>query len=106
MPTLLHHPLDPSSRLARLMLAEYGVPVDLEEVKPWLRDPDFLEINPAATLPILVDDKGGQAVGCLAVLHMIEDLYAPTSVDGLLPTDAGDRAEMWRLFEWVNAKAQ
>ena len=33
MPRLLHHPLDPSARLARLMLAEYGVPVDLEEVE-------------------------------------------------------------------------
>ena len=43
MPSLLHHPLDPSSRLIRLMCAEYGVPLDMEEIKPWLRTQELLE---------------------------------------------------------------
>ncbi len=101
MPTLLHYPLDPSCRLARLMLAEYSVPADLEEIKPWLREPALLELNPAATLPIMLDRTGGPAVGCLAVIHAIEDLYSPETVEGLFPTDPGARAEMWRLLEWV-----
>ena len=56
MPRMLQHRLDPASRLARLMCAEYGVPLDLEDIKPWLRDPALLELNPAATVPILIDD--------------------------------------------------
>ena len=38
------------------MFAEYGVAVDLEDVKPWARDPHLLEINPAGTVPILIDE--------------------------------------------------
>ena len=35
MPRLLQHRLDPASRLVRLMCAEYGVPLDLEDIRPW-----------------------------------------------------------------------
>ncbi|AKR57970.1 glutathione S-transferase [Youhaiella tibetensis] len=104
MARLLHHPLDPSARLARLMLAEYGVPVDLEEIKPWLRQPEFLEINPAATVPILLDNAEPPVVGPLAVILNIEERFAPTSVAGLVPALSAERAEMWRMFEWVLGK--
>jgi glutathione S-transferase len=101
---LLHHPLDPAARLARLMLAEYGVSVTLEEVKPWTRDPAFLEINPAATVPVLLDNGEVPVVGPLAVMLNIEERFAPTAVAGLVPALSSDRAEMWRLLEWVTAK--
>ncbi len=104
MPSLVHHPLDPSSRLVRLMCAEYGVPLDLEEIKPWLREPDLLEVNPAATLPILFTELEQPGVGVLAAVHMVEDLYTPEAVSGLIPPDAGARAEMWRLVEWIIVK--
>ena len=104
MPSLLHHPLDPASRLIRLMCAEYGVPLDMEEIKPWLRNAELLEINPAATLPILIDDNDHPVVGLLANIHLIEDLYTPSVVTGLIPPDPITRAEMWRLIEWVTSK--
>ena len=104
MPRLLHHPLDPASRLARLMLAEYGVPIDLEETRPWLREPALLELNPAAALPILIGEAGRPVVGTLAVIHAIEEMYAPSAVAGLLPAETSERAEMWRLMEWVLLK--
>ena len=104
MPSLIHHPLDPSSRLIRLMCAEYGVPLDMEEIKPWLRDAHLLEINPAATLPILIGEGDQPIVGILAAIHTVEDLYTPSVVTGLIPPDPGLRAEMWRLIEWVIVK--
>lgn len=105
MPRLLHHPLDPSSRLARLMFAEYGVSVDLDEFRPWTRTPEILEINPAATAPVLViEGEDGPIVGLFATLHAIEDRYAPSAVAGLMPTQSSDRAEVWRLLEWVLVK--
>jgi glutathione S-transferase len=104
MPRLLHHRLDPASRLARLMFAEYGVAVDLEDIKPWARDPHLLELNPAGTVPILVDEGQPNAVGVLAVIHAIEDRYSPAAVSGLFPADPRNRAEMWRLCEWVLMK--
>lgn len=104
MPRLLHHRLDPASRLARLMFAEYGVAVDLEDVRPWLRDAALLEINPAATVPILLDDDVPPVVGTLATIHAIDDHYTPATVDSLIPSDAAIRSEMWRLIEWVLVK--
>jgi glutathione S-transferase len=104
MSRLLHHPLDPAARLARLMFAEYGVTVQLEEVRPWAREPGFLEINPAATVPVLIEGSAPPVVGILAVIHAIEDKYTPPTVAGLIPTQAADRAEMWRLLEWVLVK--
>jgi glutathione S-transferase len=104
MPRLLQHRLDPASRLARLMFAEYGVGVGLEDVKPWTRDPQLIERNPAATVPILLDEGQPDAVGVLAVLHAIEDRYAPAAVAGLFPAAPEVRAEMWRLVEWVLMK--
>ncbi|WP_224704476.1 glutathione S-transferase family protein [Devosia aquimaris] len=104
MPSLLHHPLDPSSRLIRLMCAEYGVPLDMEEIKPWLRTPELLEINPAATLPIMIDETDEPIIGLLANIHTIEDLHTPAVVTGLIPAEAVRRAEMWRMIEWVISK--
>ncbi len=104
MPRLLQHRLDPSSRLARLMFAEYGVGIDLEDIKPWARDPALLEINPAATVPILIQDTDPPVVGTMAVIHAIEDRYAPTAVAGLFPSQPAARNEMWRLLEWVLVK--
>jgi glutathione S-transferase len=103
MPRLLQHRLDPASRLARLMCAEYGVAVDLEDVKPWLREAHILEMNPAAMGPIMIED-GEPIVGGLAILHAIEERWAPSAVAGLFPAQAKDRAEMWRLLDWVLLK--
>ncbi|RUT30352.1 glutathione S-transferase family protein [Arsenicitalea aurantiaca] len=105
MARLLHHTLDPASRLARLMFAEYGVGVELEAIKPWSRDPLLLEINPAATVPILlVEDHEPPVVGALAVIHAIEERFSPTTVEGLFPATHAGRAEVWRLMEWVLSK--
>jgi glutathione S-transferase len=86
------------------MFAEYGVAVDLEDVKPWARDPHLLEINPAGTVPILIDEGQPNAVGVLAIVHAIEDRYSPAAVAGLFPAEPRNRTEMWRLCEWVLMK--
>lgn len=104
MPSLVHYPLDPASRIIRLMCAEYGVPLDLEEIKPWLREEALLEINPAATLPILFAESEEPIVGIMATIHAVEDFYTPETVGGLIPANPMSRAEMWRLVEWALVK--
>jgi glutathione S-transferase len=104
MPRLLHHQLDPASRLVRLMFSEYGIPLELVEIKPWTREPHLLEINPASTVPVLFDAGEPAVVGVLAIIHMIEERYAPSAVAGLFPPKSSDRSEMWRLLEWVLVK--
>jgi glutathione S-transferase len=104
MPRLLIHRLDPASRLMRLMCAEYGVALELEDVKPWARDPGFLEINPAATVPVLMLDDQPPVVGVLAAIAAIESGFSPSAVAGLIPPGPAQRAETWRLLEWVLVK--
>lgn len=104
MPRLLQHRLDPASRLARLMFAEYGVAVELEDVKPWMREAHLLEMNPAASGPILIEQGEPPVVGALAIIHAIEERWSPSAVAGLFPAQARDRAEMWRLLDWVLMK--
>jgi len=104
MPRILHHQLDPASRLVRLMFAEYGVPLELVEIRPWTREPQFLEINPAATVPVLFDAGEPPVVGGLAAIHSVEERYSPSAVAGLFPAKASDRSEMWRLLDWVLLK--
>lgn len=99
---LLHHKLDPSSRLIRLMLAEYGVGATLVEVAPWRRDPDFLAINPAANLPVMLDEPFPPIVGVLAAIAHIEANFGPEGhIEALLPDNPAERIETWRLLEWV-----
>ncbi len=101
MTRFLHHPLDPSSRLIRLMCAEYGVALSMEQISPWKREKDFTALSPAATLPVLIEEGQAPVVGPLAVIDALEQRHAPASVAGLFPLDRGPRAETWRLLEWV-----
>ena len=55
----LHHiVLSPYARKVRLALAEKRVEVELIEETPWTRELPFLRLNPAATVPVFVDDPG------------------------------------------------
>ena len=56
MLTLLHHPLCPRSRYVRLILAEYGLKARLVEERFWERRDEFLVLNPAGELPVMVPD--------------------------------------------------
>lgn len=104
MSKLLHHKLDPASRLVRLMLAEYGVTPDLEDASPWAPGENLLGHNPAATVPLLLDEGVAPVIGSLACVHFIEERYAPEAVAGLVPFSSAGRAEMWRLYDWVMGK--
>jgi len=104
MPILLQHRLDPASRLIRLILAEYGVEPELEDVSHWRRDDRLTDINPAATVPVLLDKDLPPLIGLSAVLHFVENEHAPAEGAGLVPVDVADRAEMWRMYDWANIR--
>jgi len=101
MAKFLHHRLDPASRLIRLICAEYGASLDMEQISPWKREADFMAISPAATLPLIVESAGNTIVGPLACINYVEKNFAPTSVATLIPDDGVMQAEMWRLLEWI-----
>ncbi len=104
MPLLLQHRLDPSCRLVRLMLGEYGIDPRLEDVSHWRREARLTEIDAAATVPLLIEDGEPPLIGPSPVMFHVEQRYAPSQVAGLTPLEPQARAEMWRLFDWVNLR--
>lgn len=103
-PTLLQHRLDPASRFARLLLAEYGFEVDLVDVSHWKRDDRLTDVDPAATVPVLLEEGKHALIGASAVMHGIEEKAYAVGAADLIPPEASARAEMWRMLDWVNLK--
>jgi len=105
MLTLFHHPLCPHSRYVRLILNEYGLEARAIEERFWERREEFLLLNPAAEIPVLVAE-GQPAVPSAAIIAEYIEETRPSSdgEDRLLPPGAGHRVEVRRLAHWFNDK--
>lgn len=105
MLTLLYHPLCPLSRYIRLILGEYGVEARLLEEPFWERREEFLLLNPAGEIPVLVADSMPPIPGAAIIAEFLEETHAPDeSEDRLLPSSTGQRVEVRRLASWFNDK--
>jgi glutathione S-transferase len=104
MPRLLQHRLDPQSRLVRLMCAEYGVPLDLEESKPWLREPRCSSSirRPAGRSSSRGPSRPSWASSPSSTPSRTAGRRAPWRA--CFRRSRAERAEMWRLLEWVLIK--
>lgn len=101
MLTLHHHPLSAGSRYVRLVLAEYGEDAVLIEEKPWLRSEEFLALNPAGTVPVLIDGNDGVIVGAPVIgEYLHETRGSRLGENTLLPAHPVERAEVRRLVSW------
>ena len=105
MLTLFHHPLCPHSRYVRLILGEYGIAARLVEERFWERREEFLLLNPAAELPVLVTEGEPPVPGASIVAEYIEETHrGENDEDRLLPLQPGRRVEVRRLASWFNDK--
>ncbi len=105
--TLLHYPLCPASRAIRLALAETGFEAGLAEVQPWALPREFLNLNPAGTLPVLT--REGRSV--CGAFPIVEYLAETVPQDGPMRARTAlwagrplDRAEARRVAEWFLRK--
>src|SRR5690348_2365504 len=101
MRTLYHLPLSPFSRKVRLVLAEKRLPFDLRAEKVWERRPEYLELNPAGTVPTLVEDNGLVIPDSAVICEYLEDAYPDTP---LLGRTLAERVEIRRLTAWFDGK--
>jgi glutathione S-transferase len=105
MLTLFHQPLCPHSRFVRLALGEYGLNARLVEERFWERRGDFLALNPAGTIPVLVEEGQPPVPGATVIAEFIEDRrVADHAAEQLLPSGLGARVEVRRLAAWFNDK--
>jgi glutathione S-transferase len=87
--------------MIRLALGEYGLVADFVEEHPWDRREDFLLLNPAGTVPVLVDDDGTVVPGDGAIAEYLAETRDPGL---LMPEAPRDRAEVRRLVAWFDQK--
>jgi glutathione S-transferase len=101
MLTLFHHGFCPQSRFVRLALGEYGLVHRLVEERPWDRRHDFLAMNPAGTLPVLVEEGCPPIPEARIIAEYLDETRGNDLGDHrLLPRDVHARVEVRRLTTW------
>lgn len=107
MLTLFHYPLFASCRFARLAFGEFGEELALIEEKPWTRRKEFLSLNPAGTLPVLLAEGDVPVVGASVIAEYLDETRGALKRDRrLLAENPIDRAEIRRLIDWYLVKAE
>jgi glutathione S-transferase len=105
MASLYHFPICPQSRFVRVVLGELALPVDLVEERAWERRRGFLELNPAGTLPVFVEESGLAAIGPGPFCEYMDEVRGlALGAARLLPENPADRLEVRRLLDWFNIK--
>ncbi|MBB2163442.1 glutathione S-transferase family protein [Gluconacetobacter sp. 1b LMG 1731] len=101
MRILYHLPLSPSCRKVRLVLGEKRLPFELMMERVWERRPDYLAVNPAGTVPMLVEENGLSIPNSSVICEYLEEAYPDTP---LLGRTLAERVEVRRLVAWFDEK--
>ena len=101
MRVLYHLWIHPFSRKVRVVLAEKGLDFDLRIEKIWERRTEFLALNPAGDVPVLIEPDGTTLANSNVICEYLEEVYPAIS---LLGTDPIQRAEVRRLIGWFDVK--
>ncbi|MFD1695630.1 glutathione S-transferase family protein [Roseibium aestuarii] len=105
MYTLYHHPFSPASRFVRLILREYGTEYDEKTLHPWERPRELLMLNPAGTIPVLVENDGPAICGPYPIMEYLDETRGYAMGDRrLMPDHPALRAECRRLVDWSLTK--
>lgn len=108
MRTLYHLWLCPFARKVRIVLGEKKLPFELELEKVWERRDEFLALNPAGEVPVLIE-AGQDETPPLVVADssaICEYLEETEPAPRLFGENAQDRAEIRRLTAWFDLKFQ
>jgi glutathione S-transferase len=105
MLTLFHQLLCPHSRYVRLILGEYGLDARLVDERFWDRREEFLVLNPAGEVPVLVEEGQPPVPGAAVIAEYLDETRRGEHQNGrLLPASPGGRVEVRRLASWFNDK--
>ncbi|MCT8998180.1 glutathione S-transferase family protein [Chelativorans intermedius] len=107
MLTLFHHPLYASCRFVRLAFGEYGEELALIEEHPWAKRREFLALNPAGTIPVLLAEGDHAIVGATVIAEYVDETRGAFQRNRrLMAEDSLARAEIRRLVDWYLVKTE
>ncbi len=101
MNKLYHYWFSPFSRAIRIAMTEKHVDFELTLELPWARRREFLALNPAGSLPVVVRENGLVLSGAYAIREYLEETGPEVPLLGRTPDE---RAEVRRLIEWFDVK--
>lgn len=101
MRTLFHLWLHPFSRKVRIVLSEKQLDFQLQIEKVWERRTEFLALNPAGDVPVLIEKDGTTLANSQVICEYLEEVYPEVN---LLGHDPVQRAETRRLISWFDMK--
>ena len=99
MRVLYHLPMSPYSRKVRLVLAEKKLPFELRVEKSWERRPEYLQLNPAGTVPTLVEPNGLAVADSGNICEYLDEAYPDTPLIG---RTVAERVEVRRLVAFCD----
>jgi glutathione S-transferase len=90
----------PSPRRARMFIAEKGLTIETRDTSIAKSEqllPDFLAVNPRATLPVLVTDAGAVLTENIAIAAYLEAMFPEPALMGTTP-DEKATVLMWNAI--------
>lgn len=101
MRILYHLWLSPFCRKVRIALMEKKLDFELRAENTWERRQEFLALNPAGEVPVLVESDGTALSGSDAICEFLDEVHPEPP---LLGRQALGRAEVRRLVHWFDGK--
>ena len=101
MRTLYHLWLSPFCRKVRLSLQEKNLEFEMHVEETWARRQDFLALNPAGDVPVLVEPNGTALSGSNVICEYLEEIQSDTPLISGSPVA---KAEIRRLVGWFDRK--
>ncbi len=101
MRVLYHLWMSPECRKVRIVLYEKQQDFELHAENVLERRPEFLALNPAGEIPVLVESDGTAISGSNAICELLDEVHPEPALIG---HQALDRAEVRRLVQWFDVK--
>ncbi len=101
MRVLYHLWMSPACRKVRIVLMEKRLDFKLKGEDTWARRDEFLALNPAGDVPVLVEADGTALSGSDAICEFLDEVHPDPSLYG---RQALGRAEVRRLVHWFDDK--
>ena len=87
--------------MARIVLLEKRIEFEMRVEKVWVRRDEFLALNPAGEVPVLVEPDGTALSGGTVICEFLDEIHPDPP---LLGSHSLERAEVRRLVDWFDRK--
>ncbi len=101
MRILYHLWLSPFCRKVRIVLAEKKIEFEMRVENIWERRREFIALNPACEVPVLIEPDGTALSGSGVICEFIEETSTEPVLIGHRPLE---RAEVRRITNWFDCK--